>query len=210
MVAVLVVYPMTKKWDLGISVNGFLGGLVAITCPCYWVGPGGSVWIGAIAGVVVVYGIQLLEHFRIDDPIGAVPVHAFCGIWGTLSLGLFATGTYGIPTPDGTDTTTTVNGLFHGGGIDQLKAQFIGSMACVIIVTSVALIVMFAIKQLKGSWNLRLERDLELEGLDISEHGTPAYHMEFGYGMSYTTPTGSSGPLGTGSSTPVTGSESSS
>ena len=205
MVAVLVVYPMTKKWDLGISVNGFLGGLVAITAPCYWVGPGGAVWIGAIAGIVVVYGIQLLEHFRIDDPIGAVPVHAFCGIWGTLSLGLFATGTYGIPTPDGTDTTTTVNGLFHGGGIDQLKSQFIGSMACVIIVTSVALIIMFAIKQLKGSWNLRLERDLELEGLDITEHGTPAYHMEFGYGMSYTTPTGSSGPFPTGSSTPVGG-----
>jgi hypothetical protein len=56
---------------------------------------------------------------------------------------------------------------------------------------------------LKGSWNLRLERDLELEGLDISEHGTPAYHMEFGYGMSYTTPTGSSGPFAGGSPRPV-------
>jgi hypothetical protein len=73
----------------------------------------------------------------------------------------------------------------------QLEAQFVGSLACVIIVTSVALIIMFGIRQLRGSWNLRLDRELELEGLDITEHGTPAYHMEFGYGMSYTTPTGS-------------------
>ena len=92
MVAVFFVYPQTKKWDLGISVNGFLGGLVAITCPCYWVSPFGAVMIGAVAGIVVPLGINLLEHLRIDDPIGAVPVHMFAGIWGTLSLGLFATG----------------------------------------------------------------------------------------------------------------------
>ena len=84
-----------------------------------------------------------------------------------------------------------MKGLFYGGGIDQLKAQFVGSLTCVIVVTGVALIVMFAIKQIRGSWNLRVEKDGELEGLDIFEHGTPAYHVEFGYGMSYTTPTGS-------------------
>jgi Amt family ammonium transporter len=199
---VFIVYPMTKKSDLGISVNGFLGGLVAITCTCYWVSPGSSVIIGAVAGVVVVFGIQLLEYLRIDDPIGAVPVHMFCGIWGTLSLGLFAAGKYGIPGPDGADNSVPVKGLFFGGGIDQLKAQLVGSIACVLIVTSVALIVMYIIRQFRGSWNLRLERDLELEGLDISEHGTPAYHMEFGYGMSYTTPTGSGIP-GIGGSKPV-------
>ena len=87
--------------------------------------------IGAVAGIVVVLGIELLEHLRIDDPIGAVPVHAFAGIWGTLSLGLFATGKYGVPTADGADTSTVVKGLFYGGGVDQLKAQFIGSLACV-------------------------------------------------------------------------------
>src|SRR5260370_267366 len=91
MAAVLWAYPRSKKWDLGISVNGFLGGLVAITCPCYWVSPFGAVVIGAVAGVVVIYGIDLLEHWRIDDPIGAVPVHGFAGIWVTLSLGLLAT-----------------------------------------------------------------------------------------------------------------------
>ena len=72
--------------------------------------------IGAVAGIVVPLGIDLLEHLRIDDPIGAVPVHVFAGIWGTLSLGLFATGQYGIPTPDGADTSTVVKGLFYGGG----------------------------------------------------------------------------------------------
>ena len=200
-VAVFFVYPRTKKWDLGISVNGFLGGLVAITCPCYWVSPFGAVMIGAVAGIVVPLGINLLEHFRIDDPIGAVPVHMLAGIWGTLSLGLFATGQYGIPGPDGADTSTTVKGWFYGGGANQLKAQFVGSLACVIIVTGVALIVMFAIKQIRGSWNLRVEKDGELEGLDIFEHGTPAYHIEFGYGSSYTTPTGST-IIGGGSSLP--------
>src|SRR6202171_3306501 len=87
--AVIFVYPRSKKWDLGMSVNGFLGGLVAITCPCYWVSPAGAVWIGAVAGIVVPLGVGLLEWFRVDDPIGAVAVHGFSGIWGTLSLGLF-------------------------------------------------------------------------------------------------------------------------
>ena len=70
--AVFFAYPRAKKWDLGISVNGFLGGLVAITCPCYWVSPWGAICIGAVAGVVVVLGIDLLEYLRIDDPIGCV------------------------------------------------------------------------------------------------------------------------------------------
>jgi Amt family ammonium transporter len=190
LVAVFFVYPQTKKWDLGISVNGFLGGLVAITAPCYWVSPAGAVMIGAVAGIIVPLGINLLEHLRIDDPIGAVPVHMFAGIWGTLSLGLFATGKYGIPGPDGADTTTTVKGWFYGGGANQFKAQLVGSLTCVIVVTGVALVIMYGIRQIRGSWNLRVEKDGELEGLDIFEHGTPAYHIEFGYGSSYTTPTG--------------------
>ncbi len=116
LVAVFFVYPRSKKWDLGISVNGFLGGLVAITCPCYWVSPWGAVVIGAGAGIVVPLGIDFMEWRRWDDPIGAVAVHGFAGIWGTLSLGLLATGQYGVPTATGTDTSTVVKGLFYGGG----------------------------------------------------------------------------------------------
>ena len=188
MSAVLLIYPRTKKWDLGISVNGFLGGLVAITCPCYWVSPWGAIVIGAVAGGVVILGIDLLEYLRIDDPIGAWPVHGLAGIWGTLSLGLLATGQYGVPTADGFDTSTVVRGLFYGGGGEQLFAQFIGSMTCVVVVLGVTLLIMYAIRAIPGSWNLRLSKDGELEGLDIHEHGTPAYHMEFGQGMSYSAP----------------------
>ena len=110
---------------------------MAITAPCYWVSPAGAILIGAIAGVVVVLGVDFIEHLRVDDPIGAVAVHGFSGIWGTLSLGLFATGEYGIPTPDGADTSTTVKGLFYGGGVDQLKAQFIGSVTCIVVISAV-------------------------------------------------------------------------
>src|SRR6188472_2936043 len=88
-------YLISKKWDVSFTVNGFLAGLVAITCPCYWVSPTGSIILGGIAGVIVVLGIELLEYLRIDDPIGAVPVHGMNGIWGTLSLGLFASGQFG-------------------------------------------------------------------------------------------------------------------
>ena len=93
--AVAWVYFRTKKFDTGISINGLLGGLVAITCPCYWVSPTGAVAIGAIAGVVVVLAVDFTEWLRIDDPCGAFAVHGAAGIWGTLSLGLFAVGNYG-------------------------------------------------------------------------------------------------------------------
>jgi Amt family ammonium transporter len=191
MVGVLFVYPRSKKWDLGMSCNAFLGGLVAITAPCYWVSPAGAVLIGGIAGIIVPLGVDLLEHWRIDDPIGAWPVHGLAGIWGTLSLGLFATGNYGIPTADGVDKSSLVKGLFYGGGISQLKAQFVGSLTAVLFVSAISLMLMYAIK---SYGLLRLPRDGELEGMDIFEHGTPAYHVEFGQGMTYTTLLGSGGP----------------
>jgi ammonium transporter, Amt family len=199
MVAVLFVYPRSKTWDIGMSINGFLGGLVAITAPCYWVSPAGAVAIGAVAGIVVPLGIDMLEHWRIDDPIGAWPVHGLTGVWGTLSVGLFAAGKYGIPGADGADTSTVIKGLFYGGGTAQLRAQAIGSLTCIVVVGGFSLLMMFAISRIKGSWNLRLDREGELEGLDIHEHGTRAYHMKFGQGVSYTTLIGSgSGPASTG------------
>ena len=101
---------MSKKWDVSFTVNGFLAGLVAITCPCYWVSPTGSILLGGIAGVVVVAGVELLEYLRIDDPIGAVPVHGMCGIWGTLSLGFFACGKYGATGPFAADNSAPLTG----------------------------------------------------------------------------------------------------
>jgi Amt family ammonium transporter len=193
LVGVLYVYPRSKKWDLGMSCNTFLGGLVAITAPCYWVSPFGAVVIGAIAGIVVPWGVDLLERWRVDDPVGAWPVHGLTGIWGTLSVGLFATGTYGIPVPGGVDKTLVVRGLFYGGGFSQLKAQFVGSFSAVVVVSAVSIALMFGIKAFK---QLRLAADGEMEGLDIHEHGSPAYHMEFGYGMTYTTQSGMGGPSG--------------
>ena len=116
-------YFMTKKWDAGFTTNGFLAGLVAITCPCYWVSPTGAVLLGGIAGVLVILGVDLLEWLRIDDPIGAVPVHGFCGIWGTFSLGLFAVGKYGATGPISPDNSAPLKGLFYGGGTQLLVAQ---------------------------------------------------------------------------------------
>ncbi|MEY2468065.1 MAG: ammonium transporter, Amt family [Actinomycetota bacterium] len=179
LVAVFWVYPKTKKWDLGISVNGLLGGLVAVTAPCYWVNPFGAVCIGVAAGIIVPLATEFMEWRRIDDPIGAVAVHLFCGVFGTLSIGLFATGEF-----------ADFKGLFYGGGGSQLLVQAIGSLSCIIVVGGLSFLVFKFIRSLPGSWNLRLEEDLELEGIDITEHGTPAYHVEFGQGMTYSTPSG--------------------
>jgi Amt family ammonium transporter len=170
--ALCYAYARVGKWDLGITTNGFLAGLVAITCPCYWVSPTGAFFIGVVAGVVVIWGIDALEHLRIDDPIGAVPVHMVAGIWGTLSLGLFATGAYGAPTPTGADATSVVKGLFYGGGVGQLTAQAIGSGA----ITAATLVAAFALMySVKATGTLRLSREGELEGIDLHEHGMLAY-----------------------------------
>src|SRR4029077_21221445 len=90
----------------GLTVNGFLAGLVAITCPCYWVSPTGAILLGGVAGVVVVMGVDFIEWLRVDDPLGAVAVHGIAGIWGTLSLGLFACGKYGSARPPRAGHTT--------------------------------------------------------------------------------------------------------
>ena len=140
-------YARGKKWDLGLVVNGFLGGLVAITCPCYWVDPFGAFIIGVVAALVVIWGLDLLEYLRIDDPIGAVPVHLFAGIWGTLSLGFFATGQFSLSGPTGMAGTPVI-GLFYGGGWLQLGLQAEGSMAISLGTLAVSLIMMFALKKI--------------------------------------------------------------
>lgn len=172
--AMFYAYPQTKKWDLGFTVNGFLAGLVAITCPCYWVTPTGAIILGAVAGVVVVLGVNFMEWIRVDDPIGAVPVHGFCGIWGTLSLGLFASGQFGASGPISPDNSagSVLTGLFYGGGMGLLKVQFIGSLIITASTFSIALLLMWLVN-LTGT--LRVSRAGEIEGLDVHEHGIPAY-----------------------------------
>jgi Amt family ammonium transporter len=172
LMALAIGYARTKKWDLALTTNGFLAGLVAITCPCYWVSPTGAFFIGIVAAFVVAYAIDLLEYVRVDDPIGAVPVHMACGIWGTLSLGLFATGQYGLPAPTGVDTSTLVKGLFYGGGMQQLTAQAIGSGAVTVATLVVAFALMYSVK---ATGTLRVSRQGEIEGLDLHEHGMIAY-----------------------------------
>jgi ammonium transporter, Amt family len=177
--AIFVMYFQTKKWDTTAIINGFLAGLVAITCPCYWVSDVGACIIGAVAGVLVIAAMELLEHLRIDDPVGAWPVHGACGIWGTLSLGLFASGQYsaggsspfGIPSivPRSADALT---GLFYGGGMKVLEAQFVGSLI-VCAATFASAMAMFAALNSLGM--LRVSRQGELVGLDIDQHGISAY-----------------------------------
>jgi Amt family ammonium transporter len=172
MAALFISYIRNKKWDLGLTVNGFLAGLVAITCPCYWVDPVGAFFIGLIAGVVVFLAIEALEYLRIDDPIGAVPVHLAGGIWGTLSLGLFAAGKYGLPSAAGADTTTVVTGLLYGGGAGQVVAQLIGSAATVAAAFIASYVIFYIIEAVT---DLRLSAEGEVAGLDLHEHGAAAY-----------------------------------
>src|SRR6267142_296091 len=170
--AMIYAYIPNKKWDVSFTVNGFLAGLVAITCPCYWVSPTGAILLGGVAGVLVVLGVELLEWLRIDDPIGAVPVHGFCGIWGTLSLGLFACGRYGATGPIAADNTAPLAGLFYGGGWAVLKAQAIGSLTITVATFAVSLAVMYSIKAVGL---LRVSGEGETHGLDLHEHGISAY-----------------------------------
>jgi Amt family ammonium transporter len=173
------IYFRTKKWDCAAITNGFLAGLVAITCPCYWVSPTGACILGAVAGIIVILGVDLLEFVRIDDPIGAWPVHGLCGVWGTLSLGLFACGQYsaagssptGIPVIDPVNNPA-LTGLFYGGGTKVFFAQCIGA-GCIDGATFAIAMLVFAVLHMFS--RLRISHEGELEGLDIHEHGSPAY-----------------------------------
>jgi Amt family ammonium transporter len=186
LMAMAIAYFRTKVWDTGLTTNGFLAGLVAITAPCYWVNPLGAIIIGGVGAIVMIIGIEVLEWFRVDDPIGAVAVHGVAGIWGTLSIGFLATGDFGVPGATGADVSTgTVTGLFYGGGGDQLLAQVKGSAVCTLVALVAGLVLMYAVKATR---TLRISEAGELEGIDIHEHGGPAYHPEFAY-MGGGTPT---------------------
>ena len=157
------------KPDPGMSANGMLAGLVAITAPCAFVSPGIALLIGAIAGVLVIESILFFERrAKIDDPVGAVSVHGINGLWGLIALGLFADGTYGAGW-NGVDGTVT--GLFYGDG-GQLVAQLIGCLTIVVFGGGVGWIFFKLQHAIQG---IRSKPEDEDIGLDLPEMGVYAY-----------------------------------
>lgn len=164
------------KPDVSMCLNASLAGLVAITAPCDVTDALGASIIGAVAGVLVVFGVWLLDHkLHIDDPVGAVAVHCMNGIWGTIAVGLFATDTapgYSIANASG----ETIKGLFYGGGFELLGLQVTG-FAAVALWTAVTITITFLI--IKAVIGLRVSREEEIEGLDATEHGLPSAYAGF-------------------------------
>ena len=139
-----------KNFDLTMFMNGVLGGLVGITAGADQMSPMDAVLIGAIAGVIIVLGVALIDKLRLDDPVGAVAVHLICGIWGTVAVGLFG----------------------EMAGLDQFLIQLAG----VGIVGAFSVICSFAILiPIKATMGLRVDKEEELKGLDLAEHGMDAY-----------------------------------
>ena len=139
-----------KNFDLTMFMNGVLGGLVGITAGADQMTPTDAIIIGLIAGVIVVLGISLIDKLKLDDPVGAVAVHLICGIWGTLAVGIFGAL----------------------AGIDQLIAQLIGIGVVGAFCVLTSFIILFIVKATTG---LRVDKEEEVNGLDLSEHGMEAY-----------------------------------
>jgi Amt family ammonium transporter len=151
-----------KKPDASMTLNGLLAGLVSITASCGVVGPGASVVIGLIGGVLVVLAVEFIDKvLKVDDPVGAVSVHCVCGIFGTLAVGIWANAP-----EDG------IVGLLNGGGFAQLGKQLIGILAVGAWAAVTSLLLFFLIKAVVG---LRVSPREELVGLDLSEHKSEAY-----------------------------------
>ncbi len=166
----------TGKVDIGKSTNGALAGLVAITAPCAWVAPWAAVVIGLLGAFVMLGATNLLLKFKVDDVVGAFPVHGATGIWGVLAVGIFADGTYGNYTTD----APYITGLIYGDAT-QLLSQLISAGAVIVWGFGGALVVFTLIKYTMG---LRASREEELEGLDVPEHGTSAYPADTTAGAS--------------------------
>jgi len=160
-----------KKPDLSMALNGTLAGLVGITAPCASVSTGSAAIIGLVAGALVFYSCLFIERkLKIDDPVGAISVHGICGAWGTLAVGLF--GQRSIDVAYWSETTAIKDGLFFGGGFEQLGIQAIGVGTIFVYVFGAMLIVFFVIKKVIG---LRVSDAEQIEGLDLGEHGNVAY-----------------------------------
>jgi len=162
LVAMFFAWRKFGKPDLSMTMNGALAGLVAITAGAAFVAPHEALIIGAVGGIVVVVATVFLDKIHVDDPVGAVPVHAFNGIWGTLAVGIFGRKALGLAR----------DGLFHGGGFTQLGVQALGAFVTAIFVISAMFVIFKLIDKVIG---LRVSREEELKGLDISQHGMESY-----------------------------------
>ncbi len=157
------------KPDVSMCLNASLAGLVAITAPCDVTDVTGSVIIGAVAGLLVVFGVWFLDcKLCIDDPVGAVAVHCLNGIWGTLAVGLFAT-----TSAPGNDS---IAGLFYGGGFKQLGLQLLGFFS---VAAWTAITITIAFLVIKAIFGLRVTQEEEIVGLDSCEHGLPSAYAGF-------------------------------
>lgn len=160
-VVLIVTWIRYKKPDVSMCLNGSLAGLVAITAGCDVVDPFGAFFIGLAAGVIVVASVEFFDKVaKIDDPVGAISVHGACGMFGTIATGLFAT--------DG--------GLFYGGGFHMLGVQAIGVLA---VAAWVAVMMTIIFQAIKATMGLRVEPEIEIDGLDIHEHGLASAYSGF-------------------------------
>jgi len=150
-----------KKPDVSLTLGATIGGLVGITAGTANVSPLSAVIIGLIAGALYVFSVEFFDKIRVDDPVGAVSAHMTCGVWGTLAVGLFAQEAFG-----------GINGFFFGGGTAQLISQLIG-IGAVFVWTFGLMMVFF--KLIDVTIGLRVSREDELKGLDLSEHNAEAY-----------------------------------
>jgi ammonium transporter, Amt family len=157
-----LIWALTKKADLSMAMNGALAGLVAVTAPCAYIDPWAAIVIGSVGGVLVILGTELLDKLKIDDPVGAVPVHGLNGIWGTVAIGLFGKSSLGVAN----------DGLFYGGGLTQLGIQLVGVLAVAGFVF-VGMGIIF--KLIDRTIGLRVPQEEEFRGLDIGEHGIQSY-----------------------------------
>jgi Amt family ammonium transporter len=155
-----------KKPDIGMMLNGVIAALVAITAASGFVAPWAAILIGGVAGAIAVYGVLFVERLKIDDPIGAVAVHGFSGVWGTLATGLFAVPALAA------NLATGSGGLFYTGSFHQLGVQALG-IAAVGAFTFVASYSM--LWTMKALFGIRAEAEGETAGLDVSEHGQAGY-----------------------------------
>ena len=166
--ATAIIWLKTGVADVAMAGNGALAGLVSITAPVGTVTPVFALVIGLVGGVIVVFSVLAFDKIKIDDPVGAISVHGTCGIWGTLSIGLFAKY-------DDAFLGREDAGLIYGGGFDQLAMQFV---MVVIVIAWVGITSFILFGALKATLGLRVSEEEEVTGLDVAEHGSSGYGLE--------------------------------